>query len=83
MSKPIEFSDYKEQIINAIDERKDHLNITEKVILIDGFINQPIYDKFTGGFVVGGPMIPMVAALGQKSGRIYFFALKALINIEI
>jgi len=77
-NKPLKFSEYKEQITKALNDKGNSLGIQEPVTLLDGFINQPIYNELTGSFVIGGPTIPMIAVVG-KSGRIYFFALKALL----
>ncbi len=80
----IKFSDYKEEILKALNEKVSSHGILEPTSLIDGFINQPIQKELTGAFVVGGPTIPMVAVVGNNSGKIYYFALKALLpNIEI
>ena len=76
-NKSLKFSEYKEQIVKALNDKGASLGIQDPVNLIDGFINQPIYNELTGSFVIGGPTIPMVAVVGN-SGRIYFFALKAL-----
>lgn len=82
---PIKFSDYKQEIINALNSRRSsQLGIHEPITLIDGFINQPLQNEFTGGLVIGGTSIPMIAVVGSNSGRIYYFALKALLpNISI
>jgi hypothetical protein len=72
------FAEYKQRIIGAINT-KGNLGITEPVTLVDGFVNQPIQSELTGAFVVGGPAIPMVMLLGTNSGRIYYFALKAIL----
>ncbi len=72
------FAEYKQRIITAINE-KGNLGITEPVTLVDGFVNQPIQSELTGAFVVGGPAIPMFMLLGTTSGRIYYFALKAIL----
>lgn len=77
-NQPLKFSEYKERITNALNSKGNSLGIQETVSLIDGFINQPIYSELTGAFVIGGPTIPMIAVVGN-SGRIYFFALKALL----
>lgn len=77
-NKFLKFSEYKDQITKALNNKGNSLGIQEPVTLIDGFINQPIYNELTGSFVIGGPTIPMIAVVG-KSGRIYFFALKALL----
>ena len=77
---PIKFSDIKQKIIDALQVKGSYLGINESVSQIDGLINQPIYNELTGVFVIGGPTtVPMIAAVGNASGRIYFFALKALI----
>lgn len=74
----IKFEEYKEKIIEAL-KTKSNLGIPEPVTLIDGFVNQPIQKELSGAFVVGGPAIPMIMLLGNTSGRIYFFALKAIL----
>ncbi|MBU3668362.1 MAG: hypothetical protein FGM57_00155 [Candidatus Taylorbacteria bacterium] len=73
------FSEYKEKIKKAIDTRSSILGINEPVSIIDGFVNQPIQNDLSGSFVIGGPTIPMVMLVGSHSGRVYYFALKALI----
>lgn len=84
MGEPIKFSAYEEKILEAIKSKLPYADIHEELSLVNGFINQPIHKELTSGFVVGGPSIPMVSAVGKKSGRMYFFALKALIqDIEI
>ena len=75
----IKFSEYKQKIIEALNNRSTQININEPITLIDGFINQPLQSELTGGLIVGGPAIPMVAVVGNNSGRIYYFALKALL----
>jgi len=77
-NKSLKFLEYKEKITKALNDKGTSLGIQEPVNLIDGFINQPIYNELTGSFVIGGPTIPMIAVVGN-SGRIYFFALKALL----
>lgn len=74
----IKFEDYKQEIIKALGER-GNLGITEPVTIVDGFINQPIQKELSGSFVVGGPAIPMVMLVGNTTGRIYLFALKAIL----
>ena len=78
-NKSLKFVDYKDKIIKALQDKHVSLGIQEPVTLVDGFFNQPVYKEFTGAFVIGGPTIPMIAVVGNNSGRIYFFALKALL----
>ena len=75
----INFSKYKERITNALKQKQLNLGIHEPVSLVDGFINQPIQQELSSNIVIGGPSIPMIAVVGNTSGRIYYFALKALI----
>ncbi|HAU0185367.1 hypothetical protein SC810_00065 [Legionella pneumophila serogroup 1] len=75
----IKFTDYREKIIQELNNKKVFWGINEPVSLIDGFINQPIQQELSGNIVIGGPTIPMVAVVGNNSGRIYYFALKALL----
>lgn len=76
---PIKFSEIKQKIIDALNSRASELGIAEPITLIDGFINQPLQTEYTGGMIIGGPAVPMIAVVGNKSGRMYFFALKALL----
>jgi uncharacterized ParB-like nuclease family protein len=75
----IKFSDHKEAILKALKEKKDFLKINEPLTLMEGFINQPICKELTGSFIVGGATIPMIVVVGNQSGKVYFFALKALL----
>lgn len=77
--KIIKFSGIKEKLIPAINAKIPQLGLSEPVTLIDGFVNQPISLELSGSFVIGGPTVPMVMIVGNNTGRIYFFALKALL----
>ena len=80
--KTLKFSEHKKNITKALESRE--LGIDEEISLIDGFINQPVFKELTGAIVIGGPTIPMIAAVGNSSGRVYFFALKAILpEVEI
>ncbi|RYG59987.1 hypothetical protein EON64_19690 [archaeon] len=46
--------------------------------LIEGIINMPLQQELRGTFL-GGPAIPTVAVVGNSSGIIYTFALKAIL----
>jgi len=76
--KIIKFSDIKQKIEAQIDPQK--IGIDEQVTLFDGFINQPFCRELSGSYVLGGPTVPMIMLVGNKSGRLYFFALKALLT---
>lgn len=75
----LKFTDYRNKILTAINSKSWVHWIQEPTTLIDGFINQPIYNELTWDFIVGWSTLPMVAVVWNNSGRIYFFALKLLI----
>lgn len=85
-TKIIKFSEIKAELVNALNEKlkANKLQLTEKVTIVDGFVNQPLSMELSGSFVIGGPAIPMIMLIGDESGRIYYFALKAILpNIGI
>ncbi len=43
----IKFTDYREKIIQELNNKKVFLGINEPVSLIDGFINQPIQQELS------------------------------------
>jgi hypothetical protein len=81
--QPIKFEDYKQKITEAIQARLRTLPIAGEAgfTLVEGFIMQPLSNEASGNIVIGGPTIPMVAIVGNTSGKMYYFALKAL-NIQ-
>lgn len=80
--KKITFDDIKSDVLFALQDKAK--NLGEPVSLIEGFISGPFSTELSNSTVLGGPTIPMVMLVGDESGRLYFFALKALLNnIEI
>lgn len=79
MKQPIIFSEIKQQIHDALMERaKDaSIGITEDLGLVDGITSMPIFPNM--GSSENLFYIPHVILIGQKSGRMYLFALKALL----
>jgi hypothetical protein len=79
--KIIKFIDIKEDLINALNKkiRNKDLILNEKITIVDGFVNQPMSVELSGAFVIGGPTVPMIMLVGDMSGRIYYFALKAIL----
>ena len=81
----MEFSKLRKRIIDELKKRK-HL-IDEEVTLIDGFFDMPIYNDFSWNITVWwktismvAKTIPMVALVSNDSWRVYFFAVKWLID---
>jgi len=69
----------RQRLITALDSSLEQLGISEPVTLIDGFVNQPFSMELSNSVIIGGPTIPMVILLGD-SGRIYLFAVKAILK---
>lgn len=80
--KKISFQELKNEIILEIKKRSQdkQFGISEPVTLIDGFVHQIFSNDISNNVTIGGPTIPMVMLLGDNSGRIYFFALKAILK---
>jgi hypothetical protein len=80
----IKFQDIKNDIIAQLKIHGQKTGITEPVTLVDGFIRQPYNMELSSTFVIGGPTIPMIMLLGDETGQIYLFALKAILkNLEL
>jgi hypothetical protein len=79
--KVIKFSEIKDELVKALNDKlqSNKLHISEKVTIVDGFVNQPLSMELSGSFVIGGPAVPMIMLVGNESGRIYYFALKAIL----
>lgn len=73
------FYSFKEDILAFLRTNREKLGITETVSLANGFVISPVLSHLTDSLVVGGPQIPMVMLIGEETGRVYFFALKAII----
>lgn len=73
------FEDLKKDITQRLKERSLVIGIKESVAILEGFVMEPFKTELTGEFTVGGPTVPMVMLIGNESGRVYFFALKALL----
>jgi hypothetical protein len=79
----IAFADIKQDILEALKKLPEDAGITEGVDLVDGFINNPLNKDLTDSIMIGGPTVPMILLVGQKSGRVYLFALKRLLPGKI
>lgn len=79
--KIIKFSEIKEDLVKVLNEKikNNKLHLSEKVTIVDGFVNQPLSMELSGSFIIGGPAVPMIMLVGDESGRIYYFALKAIL----
>lgn len=76
----IKFSDIKEELQKKLQEKLKTSPILGEAgfTLIEGFITTSLQGEISGSFILGGPIIPTVGIVGNTSGRIYTFALKAV-----
>ena len=86
MDQDSSFIALKSQIVAALNDRFAKGSFggeTQGFTLIDGFITQSVQEQSKGVFL-GGKSIPLVAVVGNSTGRVYYFALKALLpNITL
>lgn len=76
----IKFDDIRPRIINALKEHSKNSGIAESVSLVDGFVSQPFSMQLSDSIIIGGPTVPLIMLVGNESGQIYFFALKAILK---
>ena len=78
----IKFEDFKPQITTAIQNKLQAVPIHGEAgfTLVDGFIMQPLNKELTANIIIGGTttLLPLVAVVGNTSGRLYYFAVKTL-----
>ena len=78
--KKLIFSEIKQELLQALEKSiENSVDIKEKLILVDGFVNDPITNELTDALVIGGPRVPMVMLVGENTGRVYWFAVKTLL----
>lgn len=75
----LKFSDYEQRITYEINKRGEDLWITEPNSLLRWFIKINIRDNLDDWITFWWPNIPIIAVVWNKSWRIYFFALKAIL----
>lgn len=78
----LKFDNLKDKILKEVNKRFEDMGIDEPIELVSGFINMSVNMELTNALIIGGPTIPMIMLFGKQSGRIYFFALKALLEDE-
>lgn len=77
----IKFDTYRVQLQQIISQKysRGEFSGEQSVALIDGFLNDPLQTSIGTGYSLGGPSLPLVAVVGATTGKVYYFALKALI----
>ncbi len=79
MDNQKKFSEYKNDILKALNEKRlrGEIKLQEKVTLVEGFFMQSFQDTLHG-IQLGGRTVPSIMLVGE-SGQIYFFALKVIL----
>jgi hypothetical protein len=77
----IKFSDIKNELQNALQAKLKQTPIIgeDGFTLIEGFMTLALNDAISNNIIIGGPGIPIVGIVGNTSGRVYTFALKAIL----
>ena len=75
----LRFLDIKADLISAL-EKTNNCGIAERVTLIDGFFNAYCSMEIIDDVILGGSGVPLIMLLGLETGRVYFFALKAILK---
>ncbi len=80
MAEKKSFNDLRDEILRALAEKiKEVPNNEGGFTLIDGFGTIMLKNEISGDIVFGGPVVPTVMVVGNKTGLIYTFALKVLL----
>lgn len=82
----IKFSDIKSKIEKALEEKlkENPINNESGFSLVEGFMISPAHSVLSKELIINSSTLPMVALVGDTSGRVYMFALKAILpEIEI
>lgn len=75
--RQMDFDKVKPLIIEVLE--KKNLGIGEPLSLVDGFFIMPLHPTCENFILVGASTVPMVVLFGENTGRIYHFALKAIL----
>ncbi len=78
--KILKFEDIKSRIMEELKNRSSKIGINESVTLVEGFLNEPFSKELSTSIMIGGPTVPMIMLVGNESGKVYLFALKALLK---
>lgn len=76
----LQFSEIKERLIGALETNEEVKKIGEPITLLNGFVNQTFTTEITSDYMIGGPRVPIIMLIGNESGRVYYFALKAILK---
>ena len=73
----MKFEDVREKVLEKLNSAEFRSSVGEELMLANGFVNQSLASA-EGEIVIGGSVLPMVMAIGKNTGKVHFFAFKAL-----
>jgi hypothetical protein len=76
--KPLKYTDIESQILTALERKGQSLGLTPEPLNIIGMTSIQLQDDLSS-IQFGGNSLPVVVVVGQNTGRVYQFALKALL----
>jgi len=83
-NKTLQFAKIKDRLIAALEANDGIKKIGEPLLILNGFVNQTFTTELTSDYMIGGPRVPVIMLIGKNTGRIYYFALKAILtDLEI
>lgn len=75
-----DFERLRQEILEGLEALT--IDIPEELTLIDGFFRQQYSQDLETYFLYGGSVVPTIMLVGNETGRVYFFALKAILSEE-
>ncbi len=76
----MKWEDIKGKVYERMCDRLEELGIKGKFTLIDGMFSHYYSSEFHTGMLVSGPNVPAVMIVENDTGKIHWFALKALLK---
>lgn len=83
--KPKTFNELRPALEKAINERlklEGAPHDPQGFTLLDGFFTFGFQTELTTNLTVGGPSLTHVAIVGNSSGIVYYYAIKALLSAQ-
>ena len=75
----LKFIELRPKILKALEEKKRYLLEEDGFLLIDGFVYYRIMQEIPFDTNTSTHALPMVALVGEKTGRVYTFSLQDIL----
>lgn len=80
MNNDYKFSEISASLLKSLKEKD--LDLGEPCYLFEGIFETIFCKEIKKSAPFAGPTVPMIALIGEKTGRVHFFALKAILKDE-